>query len=89
MKIWINNSIQIKNTQLVISLLEKTPYEIANLTLGIDPEQLQTRPNPESWSVVAILAHLHACATIWKKVAGLAHCLQSGAKDGTSRMGSS
>jgi len=65
MKIKINNSILIKNTQLVISLLEKMPYEITNRTLGIDPRQLQTRPNPESWSAVEILAHLHACATIW------------------------
>ncbi|PKO07072.1 MAG: hypothetical protein CVU41_03105 [Chloroflexi bacterium HGW-Chloroflexi-3] len=67
MKIKINNSIENKTIHLVISLLEKSPLEIENCTLGIDPRQLQTRQDPDSWSAGEILANLHACATLWGK----------------------
>jgi hypothetical protein len=65
MKIKIINSIENKTIQMVINLLENSPLDIEKDTLGIDPMQLQTRPDPDSWSAVEILAHLHACATIW------------------------
>jgi hypothetical protein len=65
MKIKIKNSIENKTIQMVIGLLENSPLEIEKCTLGIDPMKLQTRPDPDSWSAVEILAHLHACATIW------------------------
>lgn len=67
MKSKIKNSIEYKTIQMVIGLLEKTPFEIENRTKGIVSLQLQTRPDPDSWSAVEILAHLHACATIWGK----------------------
>ena len=67
MKIKIKNSVENKTIQMVISLLEKNPLEIEIRTLGIDPIKLRTRPDPDSWSAVEILAHLHACATIWGK----------------------
>lgn len=67
MKIKIRNSIENKSIQMVIGLLEKSPLEIETRTKGINPKKLQTRPDPDSWSAVEFLAHLHACATIWGK----------------------
>ena len=67
MKIKIKNSIENITIQMVINLLENSPLEVKNRTLGIDAWQLQTRADPKSWSAVEILAHLHACATIWGK----------------------
>lgn len=67
MKIKIRNSIENKYIQMVIGLLEKSPLEIENRTKGINPIKLQTRPDLDSWSAVEILAHLHACTTIWEK----------------------
>lgn len=67
MKIKIRNSIENNSIQMVIGLLENSPREIENRTKGINPKKLQTRPDPDSWSAVEILAHLHACTTIWGK----------------------
>lgn len=67
MKIKIKNSIENNTIQMVIGLLGNNPVEIENRILDIDPLQLQTRLDPDSWSAVEILAHLHACASIWGK----------------------
>ncbi len=67
MKIKIKNSIENKSVQKVIRLLEESLHGIENRTQGIDPRQLQARPDPDSWSAVEILAHLHACESIWGK----------------------
>lgn len=67
MKNKIINTINDQSTHMVISYLDKTPSEIERITQDVDPHLLQTRQDPDSWSAVEILAHLHACATIWGK----------------------
>ena len=46
-------------------MLAETPPLIAALTEGRDAAQLQTRPTPDAWSAVELLAHLRACADVW------------------------
>lgn len=48
-----------------LTLLAETPERIAILTDGLSPAQLQTRPAPDEWSAVEVLAHLRACADVW------------------------
>ena len=53
------------NVEKVVNLLNNIPEEIRKLTNGIESILLVTRKEENSWSVVEIMAHLHACATIW------------------------
>lgn len=61
----INTAISSHNVGKVVNLLKINPEEIRKLTDEIEPILLETRKEANSWSVVEILAHLHACATIW------------------------
>jgi hypothetical protein len=49
----------------VLSLLTDTPRQIAALTAGMAPAQLQTVPADDEWSANDVLAHLRACADVW------------------------
>jgi hypothetical protein len=46
-------------------MLAGAPPRIAEMTAGLTPDQLQTAPDPESWSANQVLAHLRACADMW------------------------
>ena len=41
-----------------LAVLESTPEVIASRIAGRSPDQLQTRPAPDKWSVAEVLAHL-------------------------------
>jgi hypothetical protein len=47
--------------------LQETPRRITALTGAYPREQLHTRPAPDAWSAVEILAHLRTCADVWGK----------------------
>lgn len=49
----------------VLAMLAGAPPRIAELTAGLTPAQLQSQPDPESWSANELLAHLRACADMW------------------------
>ena len=49
----------------IISLLAETPPRIASAVSGLDHRLLNSKPDPNSWSVSDILAHLNACAEVW------------------------
>ncbi|MEV6964522.1 DinB family protein [Hamadaea sp. NPDC051192] len=49
----------------ILELLRTNPERIAELTAGLTPAQLQTRPEPAEWSAAELLAHLRSCATLW------------------------
>lgn len=65
MKTKIINQITQESIHQAMNILQNTPVEIERLIQGYDEGILQSRPEPETWSPVEILAHLHACATIW------------------------
>ncbi len=65
MNIKISTTITFQNVTKVINLLVCSTEEINKLTDGIEPVFLEIRKEENSWSVVEILAHFHACATIW------------------------
>ena len=48
-----------------LTLLAETPPRLADMTAGRSASQLRTRPAPDDWSAVEILAHLRACADVW------------------------
>ena len=48
-----------------LNVLSETPTRIAALTGALSAAQLQTRPEPEAWSINEVLAHLRACADVW------------------------
>ncbi len=52
------------NTAEVLSLLRELAGRILTLTTDLSPTQLQTKPQPEEWSVGEVLAHLHSCADV-------------------------
>lgn len=49
----------------ILTILDRTPRRIAELTSDLTPEQARTRPEPDAWSVNDVLAHLRACADQW------------------------
>ena len=49
----------------IYALLAETPRRMAALTAGIDSALLQTRPEPDAWSLNEVLAHFRACADVW------------------------
>lgn len=65
MNIKLSTTISSLSTKKVINLLNGNLVAIKNITEGIEPAFLETRKEQNSWSAVEILAHLHACATIW------------------------
>jgi DinB superfamily len=50
--------------QILIQLPE-TPRQLATITEGVTPANLQMRPAPGEWSANEVLAHLRACADVW------------------------
>ena len=48
-----------------LQALEETPLVVARLSKSWDEARLQFRPDPQSWSVNDILAHLRSCADVW------------------------
>ena len=48
-------------------MLAATPSRLADLTEGLPPAQLLASPEPGQWSAREVLAHLCACADIWRK----------------------
>ncbi len=48
-----------------LQALEEVPHRLAKLSKGTDEARLQFRPDPKSWSVNDILAHLRSCANVW------------------------
>ena len=49
----------------VMTLLDETPREIDAVTALLTPEQAQTAPARDEWSVNGVLAHLRACGDVW------------------------
>lgn len=45
----------------IMAILPETPRRIAALTEGLSPAHLHAPPEPDSWSVNDVLAHLRAC----------------------------
>jgi len=48
-----------------LTLLAEAPSRLADMTSGLSAVRLRTRPAPDEWSAVEILAHLRACADVW------------------------
>lgn len=53
------------STEKILEMLRSNPQRIAEITRGWSEAQLHTRPAPEEWSAVEVLAHLRACADVW------------------------
>jgi len=49
----------------VLSLLTESPQRIEALTADLSPALLRTRPTPDAWSAVDVLAHLRSCGDVW------------------------
>jgi hypothetical protein len=49
----------------ILDLLRVGPVRIAEYTEGLEAAQLHRRPEPDSWSVNDVLAHLRSCADVW------------------------
>lgn len=49
----------------ILGILEETPVRFSAVSRGRSQEQLHHRPDPNSWSVNEVLAHLRACADVW------------------------
>ena len=49
----------------ILAILPETPPRIAALTEGLTPAQLHAAPEPGSWSVNDVLAHLRACHDVF------------------------
>jgi hypothetical protein len=49
----------------LLALLPEAPARLAAATVDVDPVVLRTRPAPDEWSPVEILAHMRACDDIW------------------------
>jgi hypothetical protein len=48
-----------------LATLHQTPLLIGFVAGQLSEAQLRLRPLPGDWSLVEILAHLHACAEVW------------------------
>ncbi len=48
-----------------LKTLEEIPRQIETLTGKFNDVRLQSKPDPKSWSVNDILAHLRSCADVW------------------------
>jgi hypothetical protein len=48
-----------------LARLAETPGFIAEVCAGLGEAELRVAPAPGEWSMVELLAHLHACAEVW------------------------
>jgi hypothetical protein len=48
-----------------LATLAETPGFIAEVCAGLGEAELRLAPVPGEWSLVELLAHLHACAEVW------------------------
>ena len=51
--------------EAILGVLETTPDRLASATAGVAAISLRTRPEPDEWSAVEVLAHLRSCADVW------------------------
>ena len=51
----------------ILEILAETPKRFALASKHLTKNQLQTKPDPNTWSANDILAHLRACADVWGK----------------------
>lgn len=49
----------------VLTMLAEMPPRLAELTAGLTPGELKTRPAPDEWSANDVLAHMRSCADMW------------------------
>ena len=49
----------------VLTMLAGAPPRLAELTAGLSPAELKTRPAFDEWSANDVLAHLRACSDMW------------------------
>jgi len=49
----------------ILSLLSAASPRVAEATVGVSPDLLRTRPGPDEWSAVDILAHMRSCSDMW------------------------
>jgi hypothetical protein len=56
-----------ENIDEVLQLLAETPERITAVAQTLTPEQLHAKPDPKTWSINDILAHLRACVDVWVK----------------------
>ncbi len=52
-------------TEQILTLLAAAPPRIAAATDGLQSELMQRNPEPDTWSVNDILAHLRSCGDMW------------------------
>ena len=57
--------ISLEAIEIILEQLAETPKRFLAASNAIPLEQLQNRPEPETWSVNKILAHLRACVDVW------------------------
>ncbi len=48
-----------------IATLRETPGFLVEVSVGLTDAQLRQPPSDGKWSMVELLAHLHACAEVW------------------------
>jgi hypothetical protein len=51
--------------ETLLATLAETPGFIAEVCTGLGEAELRLAPAPGEWSLVELLAHLHACAEVW------------------------
>src|SRR5215204_1703580 len=51
--------------RFLLATVRRTPLLIGAIAEHLREEQLRARPRPNDWSLVELLAHLHACAEVW------------------------
>lgn len=56
-----------RSIEQILTQLAEQPRAIAELTAGLPPARLQSRPRRGEWSLNDELAHLRACSDMWGK----------------------
>lgn len=51
----------------VLSALAETPDQIARVSRGCTEQRLHRKPEADAWSAQEIVAHLRACAEVWRR----------------------
>ncbi|MCC6615590.1 MAG: DinB family protein [Anaerolineae bacterium] len=54
-----------KETETHLATLAAVPGQIAELTSGLDADQVRWSPGQRDWSLVDNLAHIRSCADVW------------------------
>jgi hypothetical protein len=49
----------------LVTILTRTPVDLAAMAKGVSPAQLRARPQDDEWSANEVLAHLRSCADVW------------------------